>query len=300
VIDIKRLRQDPDGTRAALARRLDPSAINSIDRILDLDRQRREILVRVETLKAERNAATEEVAKRKRAGAPADDLLASLKVSADAVKVLDAELRDVDEALEPELLTVPNILLADVPDGDATQNRITRTWGEVPRFDFTPKPHWELGEALGILDLANGAKVAGSGFPILRGMGRQAGARAGQLHARPAHHGARLRGSGAAVPGEQGVDAGHRTAAEVRRRALHRHGGWPVPHSHERSPAHQHLSRHDPGRDGAAGGGVRLDTLLPPRGGRGRQGHARADPGAPVRQGGAGAPLPSRGHRGAA
>ena len=171
MIDIKRLRQDPDGTRAALARRLDPSAINGIDRILELDRKRREILVRAETLKAARNAATEEVAKRKRAGTPADELLASLKVSADEVKRLEADLRAVDEALEPELLTLPNLLLADVPDGDATQNRVTRTWGAVPAFDFTPKPHWELGESLGILDLANGAKVAGSGFPILRGMG---------------------------------------------------------------------------------------------------------------------------------
>lgn len=171
MIDIKRLRQDPDGTRAALARRQDPSALETIDRILDLDRRRRDILVRAETLKAERNAATEEVAKRKRAGTPADELLASLKVSAEAVKGLDADLRVMDEALEPELLGVPNLLLADVPDGDATQNRVTRTWGEVPRFDFQPKPHWELGEALGILDLASGAKVTGSGFPILRGMG---------------------------------------------------------------------------------------------------------------------------------
>jgi seryl-tRNA synthetase len=171
VIDIKRLRQDPDGTRAAIARRQDPSAIATLDRILELDRQRREILVRAEALKAERNAATEEVAKRKRAGTPADELLASLKVSADVVKALDADLRVVDDALEPELLTVPNVLLADVPDGDASQNRVTRTWGEVPVFDFAAKPHWELGEALGILDLASGAKVTGSGFPVLRGMG---------------------------------------------------------------------------------------------------------------------------------
>ncbi len=175
MIDIKRLRQDPDGTRAALARRLDPSATAALDRILDLDRRRREILVRVETLKAERNAATEEVAKRKRAGTPADDLLAALKVSADAVKTLDADLRVVDETLEPELLTVPNFLLADVPEGDASANRVVRTWGDIPKFDFTPKPHWDLGEALGILDLATGAKVTGSGFPILRGMGARLG-----------------------------------------------------------------------------------------------------------------------------
>jgi seryl-tRNA synthetase len=171
VIDLKRLRQDPEGTRAALARRMDASAMATLDRILALDVARRELLLVSETLKAKRNAETEEVAKRKRAGTPADELLAALKQSSDEIKLIDARLKTVDESLEPELLTVPNLLLADVPDGDATGNRITRTWGTIPTFDFTPKAHWDLGEALGILDLANGAKVTGSGFPILRGMG---------------------------------------------------------------------------------------------------------------------------------
>ncbi len=171
MIDIKRLRQDPDGTRAALARRMDASAIATLDRILALDVARRELLIASETLKAKRNAETEQVAQLKRTGAPADDLLAALKASSDEIKLIDSRLRTVDAQLEPELLTVPNLLLADVPDGDATQNRVTRTWGEIPKFDFTPKPHWDLGTALGILDLENGAKIAGSGFPILRGMG---------------------------------------------------------------------------------------------------------------------------------
>ena len=171
MIDVKRLRQDPDGTRVALARRMDPSANAAVDRILALDQARRELLVASETLKAKRNAETEQVAQRKREGKPADELLAALKESSEEIKRIDSQLRTVDDALEPELLTVPNILLADVPDGDATQNKVTRTWGEIPKFDFTPKPHWDLGEALGILDLANGAKVSGSGFPILRGMG---------------------------------------------------------------------------------------------------------------------------------
>jgi seryl-tRNA synthetase len=171
MIDIRKLRQEPDATRAALARRLDPSADATLARLLDLDRQRRELLVASETLKARRNAETEEVAKRKRAGAPADELLAALKQSSDEIKLLDAKLKAVDDALEPELLTVPNILLPDVPDGDATKNLVLRAWGDIPTFDFTPKPHWELGEALGILDLPAGAKIAGSGFPVLRGMG---------------------------------------------------------------------------------------------------------------------------------
>jgi seryl-tRNA synthetase len=171
VIDIKRLRQDPEGCRAILARRLDAGTDQALDRLVALDRRRRELLTRVESLKAERNAATEEVARRKRSGTPADDLLASLKLSSEAVKGLDAEVRVVDESLEHELLAVPNLLLPDVPEGDASKNKVVRSWGEPPRFDFTPRPHWELGEALGLFDLAAGAKIAGSGFPLFRGRG---------------------------------------------------------------------------------------------------------------------------------
>jgi seryl-tRNA synthetase len=171
VIDLKRLRQDPDGSRASLLRRRDPSVGPLVDAILDLDRQRRELLVQVETLKAERNAASEEVARRKRAREPADDLMARLKTSGDEVKALDARLREIEAALDERALAVPNFPADDTPDGDASANRVLRTWGEPPRFDFEPRPHWELGEALGILDLPAGAKLAGSGFPLLRGLG---------------------------------------------------------------------------------------------------------------------------------
>jgi seryl-tRNA synthetase len=171
VIDVKRLRQDPEGSRAALARRLDPKVDAAVDRILALDRRRRELLVRVEALKAERNAQSDEVARRKKAGADAAALLAGLKASGEAVKALDVEVREVDAALEATLLEVPNFLQPDVPDGDVSHNRVVRTWGEPRRFDFTPKPHWELGATLGILDLPAGALVTGSGFPVFRGAG---------------------------------------------------------------------------------------------------------------------------------
>ncbi len=171
MIDLKRLRQDPDGSRASLLRRRDPSVGPLLDALLDLDRQRRELLVRVETLKAERNAATEEVARRKRAQDPADELLASLKASGDEVKTLDARLRDVEAALGQRVLAVPNFPAAGTPDGDASANRVVRTWGDPPSFGFTPRPHWELGTALGILDLPAGARIAGSGFPLFRGLG---------------------------------------------------------------------------------------------------------------------------------
>ena len=171
MIDVKRLRQDPDGSRAALARRLDAKVDAAVDRILALDRRRRELLVRTEALKAQRNAQSDEVARRKKAGEDAAALLAELKASGEEVKQLDVLVREVDAELEGTLLEVPNIVQADVPDGDATQNRIVRSWGEPRRFEFTPKPHWELGAALGILDLPAGAAVAGSGFPVFKGVG---------------------------------------------------------------------------------------------------------------------------------
>jgi seryl-tRNA synthetase len=171
VIDLKRLRQDPEGSRASLLRRRDPAVGPLLDAILELDRQRRELLVQAESLKAERNAASEEVARRKRAQEAADDLMARLKLSGDEVKALDARLREVETALEQRALAVPNFPADTAPDGDASANRVIRTWGEPPTFAFTPKPHWDLGDALGILDLPAGAKVTGSGFPVLRGLG---------------------------------------------------------------------------------------------------------------------------------
>ncbi len=171
MIDLKRLRQDPEGCRASLLRRGDPSLASLVDELLELDRQRRELLVRVEALKAERNAASEEVARRKRAKEPADDLMARLKASGEDVKALDGKVREVEEALDRLALTVPNFPADDLPDGDASANRVVRTWGEPPRFDFQPKPHWELAAALGLLDLPAGAKLTGSGFPLFRGAG---------------------------------------------------------------------------------------------------------------------------------
>jgi seryl-tRNA synthetase len=171
VIDLKRLRQDPDGSRASLLRRLDPSVGPLLDAILELDRQRRELLAQVESLKAERNAASEEVARRKRAKESTDDLMRQLKASGEEVKALDARLRDIESALDQRALALPNFPAAEVPDGDAAANRVVRTWGEPPRFDFVPRPHWELATALGILDLPTGAKITGSGFPLLRGLG---------------------------------------------------------------------------------------------------------------------------------
>jgi seryl-tRNA synthetase len=171
VIDIRLLRQDAGATRAALARRLDPALDALLVEILELDQRRRELLTRVEALKAARNAASEEVARRKKAKEPAEDLLRELKQSGEEVKNLDGEVRAVETELEALLLGVPNIPLAEIPDGDAGANAVRRSWGVIPQFGFAPRPHWELGQSLGLFDLARGAKLTGSGFPLFTGMG---------------------------------------------------------------------------------------------------------------------------------
>lgn len=171
MIDIKRLRHDPEAVRSALRRRLDPSVDAAAAELVELDQRRREALVQAETLKASRNAASEEVARRKKAGSPADELLAELKVSSERSKQLEQDVRAIDETLDAVLLRVPNLPHAAAPDGDGSANRVVRAWGELRRFDFTPRPHWELGERLGLFDLPRGARVAGSGFPLFTGVG---------------------------------------------------------------------------------------------------------------------------------
>ena len=171
MIDVRVLRQDPDGARSSLLRRMDPALGDSVDQVLDLDRRWRAVVTESEALRAERNAQTEEVARKKRAKEPADDLLARLKTSADRARALDAQARELDEQLRDLLVRLPNFPHHDIPTGTAEQNRVVKSWGEPPKFDFAPRPHWELGESLGILDLARGGKISGSGFPVFRGAG---------------------------------------------------------------------------------------------------------------------------------
>ncbi len=170
MIDIRQIREAPDRVRAALARRA--AALPArVDQALTLDRRRRELLVEVEGLKAARNEQSMDVGRRKKAGDDATGVLAGLKTLSDRIKALDDDARAVDAQLEELLLQLPNLPLPDVPSGDAGANTVLRTWGDPPEFAFTPRPHWELGETLGLLDLPTGAKIAGSGFPLFTGTG---------------------------------------------------------------------------------------------------------------------------------
>ncbi len=170
MIDIRQIREAPEAVRAALARRA-PDAGAAIDAIVALDRRRRELLRTVEQLKAQRNQQSHEVGLRKKAGEHPTALLEQLKLLADRVQQDDEQLAAAEHALADLLLQIPNLPQAEIPTGDASANRVVRSWGEPPAFAFAPKPHWELGAALGLLDLPAGAKITGSGFPLFTGRG---------------------------------------------------------------------------------------------------------------------------------
>ena len=170
MIDIRLLRESPDVVRAALARR-DASLNQFVDQLSNLDERRRNNLTQVEPLKAQRNRASEDVAHLKKSGEDASSLIAELKQLSNDIKKLDQERQQIDARLEEGLLRIPNLPLAELPDGDAEHNAVVREWGKPVRHDFNAKPHWELGESLGVLDLPRGATIAGSGFPLFVGAG---------------------------------------------------------------------------------------------------------------------------------
>jgi seryl-tRNA synthetase len=137
-----------------------------------LDRKRRELVTATEQRKAERNRASEEIARRKRAGEKADNLLAEMKAASEEIKRGDEEIARLDPQLQDFMLSMPNLPHPSVPQGhDAQCNVEVRRWGSPPKFDFAPKPHWEVGERAGILDLARAAKIAGARFALYRGLG---------------------------------------------------------------------------------------------------------------------------------
>jgi seryl-tRNA synthetase len=137
-----------------------------------LDRERRDAVTAGERMKADRNKASEEIARRKRAGEDAAEILARMKVLSDEIKKADERIAALDERLRDFMLSVPNLPHSSVPPGaDSSANVEVRRWGAPPKFDFAPRPHWEVGERAGILDLTRAAKIAGARFALYRGLG---------------------------------------------------------------------------------------------------------------------------------
>ena len=169
--DLKALRDQIDALRDAMRRRDKLDQLGPvIDRAEMLDRDRRTTIQAVEERKAARNTATQEVARRKKAKENADDVVAQSRALGEEIARLETELATAEAALQGIMLELPNHTLPEVPAGGEECNVIVREWGS-PRVEDGLRPHWEIAEKLGILDLARGAKISGSGFVVYRGTG---------------------------------------------------------------------------------------------------------------------------------
>jgi seryl-tRNA synthetase len=172
VLDIRRIREEPGEVRARLAVRGNPAFLEAVDRAIELDAERRRLVADVDAMRARRNEVSPRVAALKREGRSeeAAAVIAEMRELGDQLAARESALTATETELEAALVEIPNTPAADVPAGGESDGVVVREWGEEPPT-FERRPHWELGESLGILDLPRGAKISGSGFPIYVGRG---------------------------------------------------------------------------------------------------------------------------------
>jgi seryl-tRNA synthetase len=169
MLDLKFIREHAELVKRKMKER---GADADVDRILEVDGKRRDVLQQVETLKHERNTVSDGIAGLKKAKQDASAAIERMRLVSQQIKVLDEQVREHEEQLRNLLLTIPNIQHNSVPVGASeADNPEVKHWGEPPKFDFEPKPHWELGETLGILDLDCASKLAGARFALYKGAG---------------------------------------------------------------------------------------------------------------------------------
>ncbi|HAF71124.1 MAG: Serine--tRNA ligase [Acetothermia bacterium 64_32] len=170
MLDIRKLREDPEGVLARLRRR-DPDL--DLSTLLSLEEERRGLLHRVEELRRQRKQGSQKVALLRAQGeeGKAQQLISSLKGVSEELKELEGRLSQLEGELEAELLKLPNLPHDSVPSGPKEEKLLLRAWGEPQKFDFPPKHHVELGRDLGLLDFQRAAKVAGARFPMYTGLG---------------------------------------------------------------------------------------------------------------------------------
>lgn len=169
MLDIKRIRNNPDEVKKAIELKKENS---NIDEFLEIDEKRREILKELESLKNTRNKESENIAKLKKEGKDAEELIKEMKEISDKIKAMESEVKQYDEKLEELLWTIPNIPHESVPVGDSDADNVEiRRWGDVREFDFEVKPHWDIGVELGLLDFEAASRVTGSRFTFYKGLG---------------------------------------------------------------------------------------------------------------------------------
>lgn len=170
MLDIKRIREDFDGVKAAVERRCKGDF--GIDNVLEYDKQRRALLAEVEQMKNQQSVKSKEIPKMKKAGEDTTEIMAEMKKLSEEIKVLDAKVSEVEANLQDALLNVPNTPNPTVQIGeDDSDNVELRKWGEPREFDFEHKAHWDVGTDLDILDFERAAKISGARFTVYKGLG---------------------------------------------------------------------------------------------------------------------------------
>lgn len=169
MLDMKFVRENPELVMDAMRKR---NANVNLDEFLELEKKRRELTLQVEALKSQRNAASQEIGKMKKAGESADAQMAEVRALGDKIAEDDKELKDIEARLKEILMTIPNMPAADTPVGSSdADNPVVRTWREPAKFAFEPQDHWDIGEKLNILDVERAGKVSGARFTFYRGLG---------------------------------------------------------------------------------------------------------------------------------
>lgn len=169
MLNIKRVRENPEEVREGLKKR---SGEYDIDSVLQIDDQRRALLAEVEEKKAEKNRVSKEIPLKKKKGEDVSEIFESMRKLSDEIKGYDERLREIDEKMRDALLNIPNVPHPSVPVGkDDAENVELRKFGTPTSFDFEPKAHWDLGTDLGLLDFDRGAKLSGARFTVMTGKG---------------------------------------------------------------------------------------------------------------------------------
>ena len=172
MLDLKRIRNNPEEIKALLANRGEDFDVTCIDEVVVLDEKRRAILVDVEALKSKRNQVSAEIPKRKKAGEDVTAVMAEMREIGDKIKADDAKVSEIDEKINYIMLRIPNIPNPQVPDGETDEDNVEiKVWGDKTKFDFEPKAHWDLGTNLKILDFERAGKTTGSRFTFYKGAG---------------------------------------------------------------------------------------------------------------------------------
>ncbi len=173
MLDLKQIREAPDHVRDRLRVRGKPEVIAAVDTILELDERRRAHIVDVDGLRAQRNEVSPQVGRLKKEGRndEAEALMQGMRDVGERMGALETSLAEIESQVRDQLLSLPNLPELEVPAGGEDANLVVREWGSESDPGFARRPHWELGEDLGILDLARGTKIAGSGFPLFVGAG---------------------------------------------------------------------------------------------------------------------------------